>query len=252
MFKNIIYILLASVLFISCEKNALQFPIDSVTSGARIKFIHAAPDTPALDFYINGAKFTGFTPNGATATYAGLPTGVPYNSTSPSTGSNYAVTPAGTVSLSVTAPATTTAGSATAIGSKSLTLEDNKYYSLFVAGPTLTPELILVNDDFSASIDPTKAYVRFVNLTSGQNYDIGLSNGTILAPNLAYKGVTGFIAIDINTTPTFIFRVPGSTTNVGTVSLTSTAAGRVITVFTRGVAGRTGTPAPNINLYVNR
>lgn len=252
MFKNIIYILLASVLFVSCEKNALQLPVETVTSGARIKFIHAAPDTPALDFYINGAKFTGFTPTGATSTFAGNPVGVPYNSTSPSTGSNYGIAPAGSVSLSITAPATTTAASATAIGSQSLTLEDNKYYSLFVAGPTIKPELILVNDDFSAAIDPTKIYVRFVNLTSGQNYDIGLSTGTILAPNLAYKGMTGFIAVDANISPSFVFRLPGSTTNVGTVTLTSTSAGRVLTVFTRGVAGRTGTPAPNINLYVNR
>ncbi|OIN58382.1 DUF4397 domain-containing protein [Arsenicibacter rosenii] len=252
MFKNIIYILLASVLFISCEKNALQLPIETITTGARIKFIHAAPDTPPVDFYINGAKFTGFTPTGATSTFAGNPVGLPYNTTSPSFASNYAIVTPGTVSLSVTAPATTTAASATAVGSQSLTLEDNKYYSLFVAGPTTKPELLLVNDDFSAAIDPTKIYVRFINLTSGQNYDIGLGTGTILAPNLAYKGVTGFIAVDANTVPTFTFRLPGSATNVGTVTLGATSSGRVLTVFTRGVAGRTGTPAPGINLYVNR
>lgn len=252
MFKNIIYILLASVLFLSCEKNALVLPQDPVTSGARIKFIHAAPDTPPIDIYLNGAKFSGFTPTGSSSTFAGNPTGFAYNNTYPSAGSNYAVVTPGSVSMSVTAPATTTTASATAIGSQSLTLEDNKYYSLFVAGPTAKPEFLLLTDDFSAAVDPSKIYVRFINLTSGQNYDIGLSNGTILAPNLAYKATTSFIAFDASIAPSFIFRLPGTTAALGTATLTSTSAGRVLTVFMRGVAGRTGTAAPNINFYVNR
>ena len=252
MFKNILYLFLAAILFTSCEKNALQLPIDAITSGARVKLIHAAPDITGIDLYIGSNKFSAFTPTGATTTFGGTPAGVPYNNTFPGNASNYAIVTPGATSLSISAPAATTAASATAIGSQNITFEDNKYYSVFVAGAGARPEIFSLTDDFTQATDPNKYYVRFINLTTGQNYDMGLSNGTILAPNLAYKAVTGFIAVDVSITPSFVFRLPGTTTNIGTITFTNSIAGRVITVFTRGGLGRTGTPAPGINFYTNR
>lgn len=252
MLKNSLYLLLVSILFVSCEKNALQLPIDVIASGARVKLIHAAPDTPGIDLYIGNNKFSAFTPTGSTSTFAGNPTGVPYNNTFPGNASNYAIVTPGATSLSISAPAATSTASATAIGSINATFEDNKYYSVFVAGTGAKPEIFTITDDFSNAVDQTKYYVRFINLTTGQNYDMGLSNGTMLATNLAYKATSSFIPVDISVSPSFVFRVPGTTANVGTITFTNSIAGRVITVFTRGVAGKTGTPAPGINFYVNR
>ncbi|WP_234735905.1 DUF4397 domain-containing protein [Tellurirhabdus bombi] len=257
MFKPFLYSLLVSILFFSCEKNALKLPVDPIAGGARVKLIHAAPDTPGIDLYIGTNKFSAFTPTGASTTSSGTPTGLPYTNTFPGSVSGYAIATPGATSLSITAPATTTATSATAIGSLDYTLEDNKYYSVFVAGPGAKPEVFVLNDDFSMATDPTKYYVRFVNLTPGVNYDVALvtssTTATVLAPNIAYKGATNFIPVDAATSPSFVLRQPGSATNLGpAVSFTSNIVGRVITVYTRGVAGRTGAAAPGISIYANR
>lgn len=253
MLKNILYILSAAALLVSCEKNSLQLPIDPVTTGARLKLINAAPDFPGIELAIGGKKFSGFTPVGATATSPGTPAGLPYNNTFPNTGSNYAIVTPGSQAIAISAPATSTATSVTAISTQNLTLEDNKYYSLFVAGAGPQPEVLLVNDSFEGASDPSKFYVRFINLIAGATYDVALvTPNTTLSANLAYKGVTPFIAIDAISGPTFAFRLPGSATNVGSIQFTSSASGRAATVFLRGVTGRTGTAAPGINVYVNR
>ncbi|ARK09501.1 DUF4397 domain-containing protein [Fibrella sp. ES10-3-2-2] len=253
MFKHILYLFSAAALLLSCEKNSLQLPIDPIATGARLKLINAAPDVSSIDLFINGAKFSGFTPVGATATSPGRATGLPYNNTYPSTGSNYAVVKPGAQAISISIPASTSTSSATVINTQTLNLDDNKYYSLFVAGVGAQPEVFLVNDAFEGVVDPNKLYVRFVNLIPGSAYDVALTTpNTTLASNLAYKGVSPFVAIDAIAGPTFAFRLPGTAANINTVQFTSSSSGRAITVFLRGVTGRTGTPAPNINVYVNR
>ncbi|MCY7358884.1 MAG: DUF4397 domain-containing protein [Rudanella sp.] len=255
MLKNILYALSAAALLVSCEKNSLQLPIDPVTTGARLKLINAAPDFPGIELAIGGKKFSGFTPVGATTTSPGTPVGLPFNATFPNTGSNYAIVTPGQQAIAISAPATSTATSATAINTQNLTFEDNKYYSLFVAGAGAQPEVLLINDNFEGASDPGKFYVRFINLIAGSTYDVALTTPTpnlTLATNLAYKGISPYIAVDAIAGPTFAFRAPGSTTNVGSIQFTSSASGRAATVFLRGVTGRTGTAAPGINVYVNR
>lgn len=236
----------------SCEKNALVLPVETPTGGARIKLIHAAPEAPGVDLFIGGKKYSGFTPAGATTTSPGTPVPIRYDNTFPAAGNNYTIVPAGASEVTITAPATTTASSATVISTQNLTLDDNKYYSMIVAGDKAKQEVLVVNDDFSVATDPNKFYVRFINLISGLNYDLALANGTILAPNLAYKSVSPFVTVDAINNASFVFRLPGTTVNIGTITFTSTVNGRVLTVYTRGIVGRTGTVAPGINFYVNR
>ena len=251
--KKLLYILSAATLLVSCEKNTLQLPIDPITAGARVKLINVAPDVASINLFVGDKKFSGFTPIGASTTSPGTPTGVPYNATFPNVGSNYAIITPGSQAISISVPASTTASSATVVATQNLTFEDNKYYSLFVAGAGATPEILLVSDAFEGGSDPGKIYVRFINLIAGSKYDVALTTpNTTLATNLDYKAVSPFIAVDAITGPTFAFRLPGSTVNVGAVQFTSSASGRAVTVFLRGVIGRTGTAAPNINVYVNR
>lgn len=255
MLKNSLYIFSAAALLVSCEKNTLQLPIDPITAGARVKLINVAPDVSSINLFVGDKKFSGFTPVGASTTSPGTPTGVPYNATFPNVGSNYAIITPGSQAISISVPASTTASSATVVATQNLTFEDNKYYSLFVAGAGPTPEILLVNDAFEGGSDPAKIYVRFINLIAGSKYDVALTTPTpnvTLATNLDYKAVSPFIAVDAITGPTFAFRLPGSAVNVGAVQFTSSASGRAVTVFLRGVLGRTGTAAPNINVYVNR
>lgn len=253
MFKTILYLFSAAAILVSCEKNSLQLPIDPVAGGARLKLINAAPDIAGIELAIGGKKFSAFTPVGASTTSPGTPAGLPYNNTFPNTGANYALVTPGQQTITISVPASTSAGSATVINTQNITLEDNKYYSLFVAGTGAQPEVFLVNDDFAGGADPAKFYVRFINLIPASTYDLLFTNtNTVLSTDLAYKAVTPFIAVDAVSGPAFAFRAKGATANISAITFNNLASGRAATVFLRGVTGRTGTAAPLINFYVNR
>ena len=240
----------------ACERNVLSIPSTPAPTGARIKLVHAAPDAPGVNLYVNNEKVSAGLPTGAISTSAGTGTPAPiaFGTTFPGLTANYAVVTAGQVSVSLTAPATTTATSATTVYAQPLTLEDTKYYSLLLTGTGAQPEVQLVNDDFTSAIDPNKFYVRFINLIPGAPaYDLLLSDGTKLATSVAYKSITPFVGVDIKNNASFLFRVAGSSTNVATAAtFTGSTAGRVFTVFAQGVVGKTGTQAPKLTVYVNR
>jgi hypothetical protein len=258
--KHLLYLLIAaSTLLVSCEKNALNIPADIVTAGARLKVINAAPDLPGgVEVGINGTKFTAFTPSGATASSPGYAVGLPFGSSYPSSGSNYAIVSPGAQSLSLTSPAASTVTSATAIGTASATLDDNAYYSLFISGTGVQPETVLLKDDFSQLTAPTKFYVRFVNLIPGTSHDLYLLGADGKTYNSVVQGVTYkssslFLTLDVVTNPTLVLRAFGTTVNLGTaVTFGSLANGRVLTLVAKGVFGRTGAAAPSLSLYVNR
>lgn len=240
----------------SCERNVLSLPATPTPAGARLKLVHAAPDAPGLDLFVNNQKISAGLPTGAISTSAGTgsPAPIAFGSTFPGLSANYAVVTAGQVSVSLTAPATTTASSATTVYAQSLTLDDTKYYSLLVVGTGRQPEVQLLPDDFSAATDPGKFYVRFINLIPGSPaYDLALSDGTKLVTNAGYKTVSPFVGVDSKNNASFVFRIAGATTNVTTAyTFTGSTAGRVLTVFAQGIPGKTGVQAPKLNAYVNR
>lgn len=251
---SLLVLTLTSLLGWSCEKNALTLPDTRVTSGARVKLLHAAPEAPGVDLFIGNTKYSGFTPLGATTTSPGTPVPISFNNTFPGTGANYAIVPAGPAAVRISAPASTSAGSATVIYEQTVPLDDTKYYSLMLGGAGTKPEVLVVNDDFSTATDPNKFYVRFVNLIPGTTtYDLALSTGMVVVPAAAYKSVSGFIGIDVSNNASLVLRAAGTPTNIGgTYTFTSTANGRVLTLFARGLPGKTGTQAPALNAYVNR
>ncbi len=259
--KHLPYLfLVASLLLASCEKNSLSVPADPVTSGARLKVVNAAPDLlGGVEVAANGLKLSAYTPIGASTSGPGIPGGITFGNTFPSVSYNYVVVTPGALSLSLTSPATTTATSATAIGTASVTLEDNKYYSLVVSGTGVQPETVLINDDFSQATSSNRFYVRFMNLipNAPTSYDLGLLSNdgktvTLLAQNITYKTATAFIPVDVANNASLVLRASGTVVTVGTYTFTNLANGRVFTVFARGVFGRTGAAAPGVNGYVNR
>ncbi|CCH55051.1 hypothetical protein BN8_04283 [Fibrisoma limi BUZ 3] len=253
-FFSVIALSVAALIGWSCEKNALILPNEPVTSGARIKLVHAALEAPGVDLFVNGTKLSAFTPANASTTSPGTPVPISFNNTFPGTGASYAVVPVGQAALQISAPATTTATSATVLYEQTTQLEDNKYYSLLLTGAGQKPDVLLVTDDFSNANDPSKFYVRFVNLIPNDvKYDLALSTGTVLVSGAAYKSVSPFVGVDVSNNVSLVLRAAGTTTNIGAVyTFTSTANGRVLTLFARGLPGKTGTQAPALNGYVNR
>ncbi|QJD77008.1 DUF4397 domain-containing protein [Spirosoma rhododendri] len=256
--RNYTYVLLllATLIGWSCERETLSIPSTPTPAGARIKLVHTAPEAASIDLYINDQKISAGLPTGASSISAGTgtPTAITYGSTFPGSGVSYAVVQSGQVPITLSSPAATTTSSTTTVATQTLTLNEGSYYSLLVFGTGTQPQVKLIPDDFSAANDPSKFYVRFINLIpNAPAYDLALSTGTVLASNIAYQGISSFVGVDVSNNASFVFRLAGTTTNVTTAqTFTSSTSGRVVTIVAQGIFGRTGTAVPRLFIYVNR
>ncbi len=141
----------------------------STLSNAKIRVLNASPDTPSVDFYVNGSlvvkglKYKSFTE------YANAEPGIYTVTTTPSgTNSEILVT-------------------------EDIELLPGLIYTIVIAGlnPALTIELI--SDTPSPNTDKSMSYMRYINLSPySTEFDV-LMNGKIVAPNLFYLDVTDYV-----------------------------------------------------------
>lgn len=91
------------------------------------------------------------------------------------------------------------------VNTTSVSLENKKVYSLFLAGTKSSPETILVEDNIAQNPSPDKYNVRVANMITdaGANYTVAiaetgaaLATATLLESNVAYKSVTPFKEIN--------------------------------------------------------
>ncbi len=215
------------------EHNILSNQIPA--TGARVKFIHAVVDGPAVNVFANDAKL-----NGTSLTYGtAFPT-------------EYSAIQPGQTTLRISTVASGTVAAATVVTAP-VALEADKYYSVVAAGTAAAPVGFLVNDDQTVP-DPKKNYVRVLNLVStGQAVDFAIGTGSPLLTNVPYKGVSDYVALDPNaaTAPySFQIRNTGATTLIGSATNFNTLSqGRKYTIVVRGAVGRTGTAAPGLFIY---
>ena len=205
-------------------------------TGARVKFVHAVVDGPAVNVYANEAKL-----NGTSLTYGNsFPT-------------EYSVLTPGQTNLRVTSVASGTVAETTILTAPA-SLTDNSYYSVVATGTAAAPVGFLVSDDQSV-LNPAKNYIRVLNLlTTGQSVDFAIGTGSPLVSNVPYKGVSDYVPIDPNAAASpysFQIRNTGTTTLIGTaLSFNTLNQGRKYTLVIRGAVGRTGTAAPTLFTYV--
>lgn len=125
------------------------------------------------------------------------------------------------------------------IASDTITLDANRYYSLFLSNSVNTPDLLLLKDTLSRPAD-SMAVVRFVDLsTNAPAVDLGIQGGTVLATNKAYKSYTSFIPIKGNTTYTLEARQTGTSTVLVSLSNIRLQAGSIYTIWLHGLTGTT-------------
>ncbi len=206
-----------------------------LATGARVKFIHAVVDGPAVNVFANDNKL-----NGTSLTYGtAFPT-------------EYSVIAPGQTTLRVSTVASGTVTEATVLTAP-VALEADKYYSVVAAGTAAAPVGFVVNDDQTVP-DPKKNYVRVLNLVStGQAVDFAIGTGSPLLTNIPYKAVSEYVAIDPNAAAapySFQIRNTGAATLIGTaLSFNTLNQGRKYTLVVRGAVGRTGTAAPTLFTY---
>ncbi|MGC9350186.1 MAG: DUF4397 domain-containing protein [Anaerolineae bacterium] len=196
---------------------ALVVPAMADNHGPRVRAVHASPDAPAVDVWVDGAiafenaPFKGITP------YAELTQGM----------HNFQVVPTG-----ATEPVVIEAD---------LDLQNNTDYTIAAVNTLDSIEPIVLVDN-NALPEAGKAHVRFVHASpDAPAVDIAVADGgPVLFGGVAFKGVGDYLPVDAGTynlearisgTDTVALSLPGVTLEEGTV----------YTVFAMGLAG--GEPA---------
>jgi LPXTG-motif cell wall-anchored protein len=183
---------------------------------ARVRVVHASPDAPAVDVWVNGnvafsnAPFQGIT--------------------------DYAALDAGSYQVQVTP----TGATEPVVIDATLDLSGGTDYTVVAVGQLANIEPLVLVDNNSAPA-AGKAHVRFVHASpDAPAVDIAVTGGPVLFSNVPFKGVGDYLPVDAGTydlearlagTETVALSVPGVQLNEGTV----------YTIFAMGLAG--GEPA---------
>jgi LPXTG-motif cell wall-anchored protein len=184
---------------------------------ARVRVVHASPDAPAVDVWVNGnvafsnAPFTGIT--------------------------DYASLAAGSYQVQVTP----TGATEPIVIDATLDLAAGTDYTVVAVGQLANIEPLVLVDNNSAPA-AGKAHVRFVHASpDAPAVDIAVTGGPVLFSNVPFKGVGDYLPVDAGTydlearvagTENVALSVPGVQLNEGTV----------YTIFAMGLAGG-GEPA---------
>lgn len=193
---------------------------------ARVMVVHASPDAPGVDLYVDNARvdsnLTFLESTGYVTVNAGI--------------RNVKVTVTGTATPVIEAPVPVAA---------------NAVYSIFAIDSvaTLTPLLIV---DTLTTPAAGKAHVRFIHLSpDAPPVDITLESGAVVFGNRAFSEYTSFTPLDAGTY-TLQVRAAGTSTVVLTLPPVTLAAGRIYTVYARGFLGvATGDQALGAQIILN-
>jgi hypothetical protein len=224
-FGFVLPLVLALILWSGCKKDESAAG-PAATNFAQVMVIHASPDAPAVDAYVDGVKLT------ASLSYL------------QSTG--YLQVPAGTRRVEIKL-----AGTATTVYTDSATVQANTYYSVFGGG-------LVANFKFYPFIDTLsqpaagKANVRFVHMgPDAPAVDVWEVGGSKLVTNVSFGEATGFAPLDARTY-SFDIRQTGSSTPGLQVTNLTFQAGKIYTVYARGLVAGTGATALGATVIVNR
>jgi hypothetical protein len=183
---------------------------------ARVRVVHASPDAPAVDVWVNGSVAFANAPFKGITDYAALDAAT-YNDK---------VTPTG-----ATEPVVIDADLALAAGTD---------YTVVAVGQLANIEPLVLMDNNSAPA-AGKAHVRFVHASpNAPAVDIAVAGGPVLFSNVPFKGVGDYLPVDAGTYD--LEARPAGTNDVAlSVPGVNLEAGKVYTIFAMGLAG--GEPA---------
>jgi hypothetical protein len=181
-------------------------------AGPRVRVVHASPDAPAVDIWVDGtAAFTNAPFKGITQ-YAGLTAGE----------REVKVVPAG-----ATEPA---------VISANLNLDNDKDYTVVAVG-RLADISPLVLEDNNAAPAAGKAHVRFVHASpDAPAVDIAVKGGPVLFSNIAFKGVGEYLPVNAGTYDLEV-RLAGTSDVALALPGVTLENSAVYTVYAMGLAG---------------
>lgn len=121
-----------------------------------------------------------------------------------------------------------------------INLKNGKYYSLFLAGQWPDTEFVLLNDSLTRPASG-KAHIRFVNMSKDAGaLNLGLTNGSTLFTQKAYKAASDFIVADGNKAYTFVIRSNAVPTDTLTIPAVNLESGHIYTIWAKGIKAQNG------------
>ncbi|WP_299822720.1 DUF4397 domain-containing protein [uncultured Pontibacter sp.] len=186
--------------------------LNLLENNAQVLVVHASPDAPAVDLYVDDVK--------ANMTALNYPGNTGYMDVE-SGSRNIKVTPAG-------------ATTSNAVINADLRLDENQAYSVFAINTLSNIEALVLEDNLTEPASG-KAHVRFVHLSpDAPNVDIAVANGPVLFSDIAFKENTAFTPVDAGTY-TLEVRAAGTTPAVLSTQV-QLANGGIYTIFAKGFA----------------
>jgi Domain of unknown function (DUF4397) len=214
------FALALTTILVSCDKD------DPAPETGRVLVTHASPDAPGVDLLVDNVKV-----NSAALTF-------PNNT-------GYLSVNVGTRNVKVNV-----AGTSTTVINADLPIAKDKSYSVFATNNVASLGAIAVEDNLATPASG-KAHIRFFHLSPGAPaVTVGVLNGATFTPvfsNRSFETQTtatanaGFTPVDAGTY-TFDVRVAGTTTSVLNLPGIVLQAGKIYTVFARGIVGNATTP----------
>jgi len=185
----------------------LAVPAFAQSGTAKVRVIHASPDAPAVDVFVNGNAVL---------------TNVGFFAASP-----YLDLPAGTYRVQV---APTGAGASSAVIDANVTIEAGRAYTIAAVGPVASIKPQVIVDNLSAPA-AGQAKVRVYHFSpDAPAVDVKLANGTTLISNLAFPDASDYLEVlagtyDLQVTPA------GGDAVVINLAGTRVEAGQIYSVF---------------------
>ena len=248
--------LLGVVALAACEERGPQ-DILGTTPGASVKFFNFAVNGPGVNFYANDTKLTAI----SSTSGAESATGTAYGSAG--SGGFYSGIAPGQYTFTGRIAAATDKD--LPITSLPVTVADGKSYSVYLTGfydaTTKKADAFVVEDDFPATPDYTRTYVRFVNAIPNSQpmalYVRVPETGVEAAASapVAYKGASAFVSFTGGGVVDLLTRTAGSTTAAITRTAVSFLPGHAYTIAARGdmtVTSTTATNRPILDNTANR
>ncbi|MFN3694057.1 MAG: DNA polymerase III subunit alpha, partial [Ignavibacterium sp.] len=177
--KNILAASAIAALITACGEEHYLLKDVETAQGARVKFIHAAPDAPGVALFVNDKKFSG-----VITTPPATPGVITYGNVYPAT--DYAIVEAGAAKARLTVPASSTAAEVVLFDG-SVPVEADKYYSVFATGIAPTYGAVIIPDNIPAFND-RQLFFRVVNMVPNSTaVGLTLAGNTIAEKVEFYK-----------------------------------------------------------------
>jgi LPXTG-motif cell wall-anchored protein len=190
---------------------------------AMVRVVHASPDAPAVDVWVNGSVAFSNLPFKGITSYAGLDAG------------SYQV------------QVTPTGAATPVVIDATLDLAADTDYSVVAVGLLANIEpLVLVDNNSTPAAG--KAHVRFVHASpDAPAVDVAVKGGPVLFSNVPFKGVGDYLPVDTGTYDLEV-RLAGTTTVALEVPGVKLDDQVVYTIFAMGLAGDgTLTAVPSVD-----